>query len=1036
MADELGSLWLKIGASFDEFKKQLADTQSTVENSGKKMGDAFDGLKRIAVSALGAISFAVLTKEIYQFGVAFDDIKTKVAVATGDMGADLQNTTDLIREMFRNTDVSFKDAGDMMIIFRNTMGLTNDQIKEQYGMWETWMDVTGKGTEVLSQTDKVMRVFGLTTVEQTKQLMDYAIVIQRLTPIGFDPLMNTLAQCGPLFQALGMNVEESVAFLGMMTAAGLDAESATMALNYAVRTISTPEELKELIRKIQEAPDAFTAAQLAADTFGARGGAKLAAALRDGTVSLDDLIAKLDQGRGAFDAAGEVIDKSFSERLGNLKNRLTDIGIGIGEKLIGPLSGLVEFLAAQMPVISGIIGGFFDLMGTGLSWIADRWNALPESVQKVIEIIGALGAAFVILKTLLLGHPIFLFATLLAGSIAAIGYFVDALTPLETKLQRVKEETLASTIADQARYKSLTEVKALAAEYNRILDEMPDTSERQEKLRDVIDKINKIMPDANLKLGEHGELTGNLATVTDDATGAIKLNIEALDKQTEAVLKGIEAKKQAALTDAAANKALMDYYESQLKDLEAQRQRQIAEGATFAEIFKTTGQIVEATKKLNEQTIAYQESTTKADAYTIALNKMKFSDLKTELDTVNQKLNSLGEGADENARAELEKQRQAIIDKLIETENQIHERKGIWGDTGSFLGAALGGGAKEGIDNKKADITGAIKDTEGQIKEREGTWQTIGKSIGASWGQAVVDGIKGQESAFQGVATWIGRWLGHSLPEWYNAEAYKQIGSTWASDVAAGISEDMKIISTVNTRAPEWYNTWLHVYDFSQIGAQWASAVATGISEDTEIINAINTQAPEWYAAWQAAMANLTYPLPPAPPPTPSTPPTPPTPPAPPTPPIPPLPPPEPPPGTFLPPDYPAWSDLLINLGATFPTALTDPSQHYVALVPNIPDYGRYQVFTWYPGDKYPGLSPLVMYPYGYAQGAIFTQPTLGLFAERGPEAVIPLPKLEAMTSPMGRAVNIFVELDGRTIARAIGEPLVDEIRVRTGLKI
>jgi hypothetical protein len=72
----------------------------------------------------------------------------------------------------------------------------------------------------------------------------------------------------------------------------------------------------------------------------------------------------------------------------------------------------------------------------------------------------------------------------------------------------------------------------------------------------------------------------------------------------------------------------------------------------------------------------------------------------------------------------------------------------------------------------------------------------------------------------------------------------------------------------------------------------------------------------------------------------------------------------------------------------------------------------------------------------GYAQGAIFTQPTIGLFAERGPEAVIPLPKLEAMTSPMGKTVNIFVELDGRTIARAIGEPLVDEIRVRTGLKI
>ena len=35
-----------------------------------------------------------------------------------------------------------------------------------------------------------------------------------------------------------------------------------------------------------------------------------------------------------------------------------------------------------------------------------------------------------------------------------------------------------------------------------------------------------------------------------------------------------------------------------------------------------------------------------------------------------------------------------------------------------------------------------------------------------------------------------------------------------------------------------------------------------------------------------------------------------------------------------------------------------------------------------------------------------------------------------------GQSVNIFVELDGRTIAKAVGQPLVDEIRARTGLRI
>jgi len=77
---------------------------------------------------------------------------------------------------------------------------------------------------------------------------------------------------------------------------------------------------------------------------------------------------------------------------------------------------------------------------------------------------------------------------------------------------------------------------------------------------------------------------------------------------------------------------------------------------------------------------------------------------------------------------------------------------------------------------------------------------------------------------------------------------------------------------------------------------------------------------------------------------------------------------------------------------------------------------------------------PKVEVPY-YEQGGIAMRPVLAHIAEKSPEAVIPLNKLEGMMGG-GRSVNIFVELDGRTIARAIGQPLVDEIRIRQGLKI
>ncbi len=71
-----------------------------------------------------------------------------------------------------------------------------------------------------------------------------------------------------------------------------------------------------------------------------------------------------------------------------------------------------------------------------------------------------------------------------------------------------------------------------------------------------------------------------------------------------------------------------------------------------------------------------------------------------------------------------------------------------------------------------------------------------------------------------------------------------------------------------------------------------------------------------------------------------------------------------------------------------------------------------------------------------YQYGGLITEPTLltrvgqsipyGIMAERRPEYI----------SEMGRMVNIYVELDGKTIARAVGQPLVDIIRVKTGVRI
>lgn len=72
----------------------------------------------------------------------------------------------------------------------------------------------------------------------------------------------------------------------------------------------------------------------------------------------------------------------------------------------------------------------------------------------------------------------------------------------------------------------------------------------------------------------------------------------------------------------------------------------------------------------------------------------------------------------------------------------------------------------------------------------------------------------------------------------------------------------------------------------------------------------------------------------------------------------------------------------------------------------------------------------------GFQAGGIITRPTLALLGEQAPR-VKEYVFNEHQLGMIGRgSANIYVELDGRVIAKAVGQPLVDEIRLRTGVKI
>lgn len=74
----------------------------------------------------------------------------------------------------------------------------------------------------------------------------------------------------------------------------------------------------------------------------------------------------------------------------------------------------------------------------------------------------------------------------------------------------------------------------------------------------------------------------------------------------------------------------------------------------------------------------------------------------------------------------------------------------------------------------------------------------------------------------------------------------------------------------------------------------------------------------------------------------------------------------------------------------------------------------------------------------GLAEGGTVLQSGMTLVGEAGPE-LLHLPR-GAQVAPLGAGgygtANIIFEVDGRTLAKLIGQPLTEEIRLRTGLKL
>jgi len=187
---------------------------------------------------------------------------------------------------------------------------------------------------------------------------------------------------GPLRQ-MGFDWQTSAAMLGKFEKEGVNTELVVGSLRIALgkmakEGISEPNKaLTEMITRIKEAGTSGEANAMALEMFGARAGPDMAAAIREGRLNLDELIASIKASLETIEKAAKDTE-TVADKFAVLKNQMAVALEPLGKRLLDAVEG-------AMPAIQKLI--------QGVTSIIEKFNALSPAQQDMILKLALVAAA-------------------------------------------------------------------------------------------------------------------------------------------------------------------------------------------------------------------------------------------------------------------------------------------------------------------------------------------------------------------------------------------------------------------------------------------------------------------------------------------------------------------------------------------------------------------------------------------------------------------------------------------------------------------
>lgn len=379
MSSEAGVAYVDVQGRFDSLN---AGIDAALANIGARFG-AIGG---VAVAGIGLIAGAAVgaAAGLYAIGDSFDDAYDTIRVRTGATGELLEGLKDDFRAVVQDVPTDFGTAADAIGQIHQRLDLTGVPLQRISAQFLELSRLTG--TDLSGNIETVTRVFGdwgVATGDQAGRL-DELFRASQASGVSVDTLGQLMVRYGAPLRQLGFSFDEAAAMVAKFQKEGVNTELVMGSLRIALGKMARDgepaiETFRRAVDEIKNAGDASTANALALELFGARAGPDMAAAIREGRFSIDELVGTISNGSDTIMAASADTE-DFSEKFTKLKNKLL-------VELEPAATFVFDQLAVGMDKLPAAIAGIEDFFGPIVADIEAAWPRIEAAITDIVDAI-------------------------------------------------------------------------------------------------------------------------------------------------------------------------------------------------------------------------------------------------------------------------------------------------------------------------------------------------------------------------------------------------------------------------------------------------------------------------------------------------------------------------------------------------------------------------------------------------------------------------------------------------------------------------